>query len=55
VPPRQARAQTARALTELRVEGLKIRRQDGGKLTQEHRAMLQARLNTINKGPETAR
>ncbi len=54
VPPRQTRAQMARALTDLRVEGLKLQRQDGGKLTQEHRALLQARLNTINKAPATA-
>jgi hypothetical protein len=33
---------------DLRAEGLKLRQQDGGKLTQEHRATLQARLNTIN-------
>jgi hypothetical protein len=41
-------------LIELRAEGLKIRQQDGGKLTPEHRAALQARLNRINGRPSTA-
>jgi hypothetical protein len=50
VPTRQNKA-----LMDLRAEGLKLRQQDGGKLTQEHRAMLQARLNTINKAPATTR
>ena len=39
---------------ELRAEGLKIRQQDGGKLTPAHRAELQARLNRINGKPSTA-
>lgn len=36
------------ALMALREEGLKLRDQDGGKLTPEHEAYLQAKLNAIN-------
>jgi hypothetical protein len=43
-----------KALMALRAEGLKLREQDGGKLTQEHRATLQARLNSINGVPSAA-
>ena len=46
--------QRNKALMTLRAEGLRIRQQDGGKLTQEHRAALQARLNRINGVPSTA-
>jgi hypothetical protein len=35
------------ALQSLRADGLKVREQDGGTLTPEHRAALQARLDRI--------
>jgi hypothetical protein len=36
------------ALEALRAEGLKLRDADGGKLTPEHEAYLQTKLNAIN-------
>jgi len=38
------------ALLALRAEGLKLRDADGGKLTPEHEAYLQTRLDAINAG-----
>ncbi|HUO91962.1 MAG TPA: hypothetical protein VMU22_03530 [Rhizomicrobium sp.] len=38
------------ALLALRAEGLKLRDADGGKLTPEHEAYLQAKLDAINAG-----
>ncbi len=41
-------------LQKLRREGLELQKQDGGTLTNEHRALLQAKLDRINAawGPE---
>ncbi len=47
--PAEARQRTYwLELTKLRNKGLKIRKQDGGTLTGEHRALLQAKLDRIN-------
>ncbi|HSC19319.1 MAG TPA: hypothetical protein VLC74_10425 [Rhizomicrobium sp.] len=39
-----------RAMTRLAREGLLQRKADGGKLTEAHRAELQARLNAVERG-----
>jgi hypothetical protein len=39
-----------RALLILRREGLLLKRQDGGRLSAEHQAALQAQLNAIQSG-----
>lgn len=41
-----------RALLELRRTGLKMRADDGGTLTPEHRAYLQAQLDAIQAGQQ---
>jgi len=40
----------SRALLVLRHEGLLLKKQDGGVLTDAHRTALQAKLNTIQSG-----
>jgi hypothetical protein len=50
---RNARQQIA--LNALRRDAATLQQQDGGTLTNEHRAMLQARLNQINAMQSTAR
>ena len=52
--PSLTRKERYKALSDLRKEGLKTMRQDGGRLTQEHHATLQARLDRINGTPSTA-
>lgn len=48
-PEQQARMQKRHdALMALRAEGIKLRDADGGKLTPEHEAYLQAKLDAIN-------
>ncbi|HKD23440.1 MAG TPA: hypothetical protein VKB71_15595 [Rhizomicrobium sp.] len=42
--------QKNKALMALRDEGLKLREADGGTLTPEHHAYLQAKLDAINAG-----
>jgi hypothetical protein len=41
-----------RALLQLRREGLKLRDEDGGTLTPEHHAYLQAKLDAIQAGQQ---
>ena len=42
-------SRTTRQLAKLRDEALDMQRSDGGKLTPEHRAVLQAKLDAIQK------
>jgi hypothetical protein len=38
------------AIVAVRAEGLKLQAEDGGKLTEAHRAYLQAKLNAVLNG-----